>query len=566
MQKNIKVENYNLPIIVDGHNTWYPITFVFEKIIKSSSTNGIIKKYKDYIRKYEVDYSQELNMKNIQNSNCICKEGLIKVLNNMNIGAYYVDRKEKLNLIRSLVGIELIDVRESVISVEEFDWRLIENYDEYIKDIIIKCKGSFTKWKKCIKCNKYYPLHEMFYILDKRNGKYMNSCKDCYGGGIISKNEFLTRMYKSYGDEIYKEYQTHNTVFMYNHYFNEKYDCILPDILFNKEDYKSILLYLLDKGLINQNKISENYFHSMFSLRSVYSFFTMPELYELLYGDKPINYPWLFKNYKINHITQEELKNVFSRYIDYNNIEINDVFNFDYANTLKKCGVRNKVLDNTLSFIVSYYDHKYAAYQFNEISVKYWKDKHNRIREMRYYIEKDLCLQIEKIPLYVTKYKLRKDSNTLYNVLKNYYINLWEWINECYPSKFIPEDFDINHIRREFGSIEERVIDEILRNKYGGNLIYNPIHTENTIKIITQIPDWFILTSKGVWIVEYFGLIDKRRNTNNKRINQYRKRHDRKIEIYNNQIEGYRYLYLYPTDLENSCKGLKEKIEEIDLF
>lgn len=138
-----------------------------------------------------------------------------------------------------------------------------------------------------------------------------------------------------------------------------------------------------------------------------------------------------------------------------------------------------KFLDNILDFVVKYYDYKYAGYKFKIASVNYYKDKNNRIFDMKWLIEQELKIEIHKIPLYITLFLLNRQYRCLYDLIyrKKYYDNLFEWIDECYPNIFTINDFVINYYRDTFDSLEESQVNEQLKSKLD-NLIYNQRNTE----------------------------------------------------------------------------------------
>lgn len=210
---------------------------------------------------------------------------------------------------------------------------------------------------------------------------------------------------------------------------------------------------------------------------------------------------------------------------------------------------------------MEYYENKYAAYKFKTSSVNYWKKRENRNKALKYLIEEDMCLEIEKIPLYLTITSMRNiGKTTMYTVLKNYYSGLYEWVNEVYPDIFDPKDFDINYMRNEFDSIDEHTIDEILRDNFD-NVLYNPKHNEHTIKLLGKIPDWFVFTAAGVIIIEYFGLWAKKRGMYNSRTRDYIISSKDKMEKYKT-LQGYEFLYIFPEDLDKNYEGLYKKIEK----
>ena len=112
-------------------------------------------------------------------------------------------------------------------------------------------------------------------------------------------------------------------------------------------------------------------------------------------------------------------------------------------------------------------------------SSNYWDIKENRIHNMISLVNNMNLKNFDRLPLYLTKYTVRQLSNTLYNVLRNKYDgNLFAWINECYPNHFEELDFNVKILKNEFDSLEEMQIHEILKDKFGKDLIYLFSHVE----------------------------------------------------------------------------------------
>lgn len=124
-------------------------------------------------------------------------------------------------------------------------------------------------------------------------------------------------------------------------------------------------------------------------------------------------------------------------------------------------------------------------------------------------------------------------------------------------------DFVINPYRNEFDSIEESQIDDILHKKFK-NVLYNQNNTEKTIKIEGKVPDWFVFTNNACYLIEYFGLyVDRDNKINNSRINDYKERTDEKLEKYK-ELKGYKFVGLYPEDLDNNFEGIYDKLKVIN--
>jgi hypothetical protein len=438
---------------------------------------------------------------------------------------------------------------------------------------IIKDKElNNIQWQQCTKCNKWFPLDSRFYLTGGNTGNigkynYLPSCKDCHSNTsihILQNNEELNQIYYTYGLDVYKLYKLHDTIGIYQHFKNNQIK--YPKIISNKEDYLYIIKYYYDKGFIDKDKLTTDYLVETLSFPYMFQYKSRIlnyDIYSYLFGDNFEYYPWKYKSLRLrSDYTINDSVIAAKNYVSENNIIINNPLEFNYQDLLRKSRL-TKFDNNILLFAEVFNNYKYPAYKFKIHSVNYWKNEDNRIKNLKYYIEKDMKIPIEKIPLYLTKWSLNKNSNTLYNVLylHDYYKNLFEWVSECYPNRFIEADFVINPYRCEFDSIEESQIYDILKNTYK-NTIYNQRNTERTIEIEGMIPDFIILTSHGTYLIEYFGLYVENRS-DNKRISDYRNKTEEKIDKYN-KLNDYKTIFLYPTDLNDNFKGLHSKLKEIN--
>ena len=188
---------------------------------------------------------------------------------------------------------------------------------------------------------------------------------------------------------------------------------------------------------------------------------------------------------------------------------------------------------------------------------------------MKYFVEKDLKIPIEKIPLYVTKYALHEKSSALYRVITKDkklrpYDTLFDWINDCYPNRFIEADFDINPYRSKFDSLEEAQVDEQLRLKFN-NVIYNPRDKEYKVEIMGMIPDWIIITEKGCYLTEYYGMYSEGDISSSHRLQRYKIKTEDKLKKYKKlERNGYKHLAIFPEDIRNNFEGLHKKIDNIN--
>jgi hypothetical protein len=332
----------------------------------------------------------------------------------------------------------------------------------------------------------------------------------------------------------------------------------LPNIINNDEDKILIIKHLYKNNKFDKyDDITSNVIHKVCKFR-VNGKNLIRKIQIELFGCYSIN-----GTEYIDDI--ESAKHIFFKYLNDNNINYTqELYILKYDELIKQSKLRGylrRTGNNLLGLIMNLYDNKYGAYKFDTRGDKYWNIQENRIMALKFLIETDLQIPIDKIPLYLTLENIRKQSNTMRNVLKKYYNNnIWLWVNELYPNYFDEEDFNITVIRHVFDSAEESLIHDILIGKFK-NVLYNQRNTKNTITILGMQPDWFIFTNNGVWIIEYFG-ISVEHNTYNKRTEDYKNKTLSKIERYK-ELEWLRTVYVYPEDLKNNFEGLNDKLNDI---
>lgn len=563
-QKSIELDDKILIELEHNNIKYYPITHIYKDILlKSKQPASKLIKYGYNIKQFEIDFGYGTG--GIQSSQCISKESLIELLKKSYIGGLTVEQKRSMNLLLDYLDMDLIDSKPRYKNI--IDYKRSSEYDDFEKDCIIETLKLFgsLEWQKCTKCNKYYPLHGNFFRYNHRDNLLGTICRNCLNTDsrhmISHPDVTLTRVYRDYGNDIYTYYKDHDTINIYKHYIKNKLSSF-PRILLNKEDMLIIIQYLYDSKKINKDNITVSFLREEHGLKSLTAYLTQDDIYEYLFGDHPRKHPWKYDNYKLKNLKLEEAKIILNNYLIENNLKGIDLYELDYSDILKKAGLISYYGVNVLGFVMKFYENKYAAYRFKTTSTNYWKTKENRIMALKYLIEEDMKLELEKIPLYLTITSIRSiGTTTMYTVLKNYYSSLYEWVNEVYPDVFDPKDFDINYMRNEFDSVDEQTINDILKDNFE-NVLYNPKHTEHTIKLLGKIPDWFVFTTTGTIIVEYFGLWAKKRGMYNTRTRDYIISSKDKMEKYKT-LQGYKFLYIFPEDLDNNYEGLYNKIESI---
>lgn len=570
-QLEITINDVKLPIIKEKGVKYYPISYLGSKILlKDLKANQLIKNgYGQYFKKFNVNF--KIINGGIQNTYCISENGLKEILKNSKIGRLSVKQRKSMNNVLKFLNMETIPEDKRFIKAPSQEEIL--NYPEYIQDCIndVLQENNDIMWQRCTKCNNYYPYHINFFRENPHSGKdypLYTICRDCKwttnrNKDWIRRNDrLLSSVFKNYGLDTYRLYKKNDIIGIYKDWINKQYSKSMPKIINNKESYLIIIKYLFDTGKINANNLIIKKIVKKYNLYSLEQLTNMDEIYKYLFQEDHLNYPWKYPHYKLSHnMSFNQYKKIFNNYIHINNIKIKDIYNFDYVEIFKKCRIYYYLMNDILKFIMNYYDNKYPAYKFKIKSVNYWKDKNNRVQALKYLIEEDMKIPLEKVPLYLTLETIRKKSNTMRNLLRKYYDNnLWNWVDEVYPNKFIEEDFNITVIRNVFDSAEEHIVHDVLTDKFD-NVIYNQRNTKNTIKISGMQPDWFIFTDNGIWVVEYFGIsVDT--NAYNKRTHDYKKRALEKIEKYNN-LNWLNKIYVYPDDLKDNFKGLEGKLKAV---
>lgn len=558
-QISITLGDLSLPVIVDKGNEYYPVSTISYNILKRNSS--IISKNKKGVyetKLYNIDYSYCNG--GVQQVNCINRTYLIEILNSLRLGAMSSEQRNNLNYLREYFGLDKVSDDERIIN--KYDYI---HYNEFIQDAIKEVfdEDENIKWQLCSKCNNYYPFHEIFFKYNTSGKCLYSYCNECNNdiGFSISDRDLKSKYYR-YGLESYIYNKNHDTIKIYEDYILSG-KVSFPQEIRNKEDYLRIIDHLIKEGRIDKYKLNITDLLNKFKLRSLSKICDVDDIYTHLFGDNYYLYPWRYqtKIFKYKEITNDIINKIFNNYLFEHKCEIRDIFAFDYSIIIRSCRLIHYVNDIKY-FAVQYNKFKYPGYMFKMPSSNYYKNDENLLFDLKYLIENDMMLDINKIPLYLTKSNLHKKANSLYHhIVSKKNGSLYHWVNKLYPNKFIEADFDVNPYRNEFDSDKEMYIHEILKEKFN-NVIYNKRNTEITIDIIGMVPDWLVFTDNGVWIIEYFGMYDKG-HSDNSRVSYYiNKTHD-KLNKYES-VNGYNKLYLYPEDTYDDFLGCRNKLEQIE--
>lgn len=573
-QKTIELCGVKIPIIIEDGVEYYPISYLSEKVLLRKGSilpnNKNTEKYSSYIKKYVIDMSF-LNAGK-QECRCISFDGLKEILLNLRSGRLSKEQKRRMNLLN-----KYLDVNKEVVVKDRFcnkpSANIINTYSEFIKDAIqdVLLENEDIIWQCCNKCGNIYPFHENFFKENKSSPYKLDTyCKVCKGWDhnrarlhIKRNDDYLNKIHSKYGESFYVLCRDHKTIDIYNFYIeNEIY--AFPEIISNKDDVILIIKYLYENGIVNKDNLTYDNLKVKCRINRIKEFLNLHDIYEMLCGKEYFLYPWKYKSFKYYsdsvELNRDIAVKVYKNYLDEHGIKIKNTLDYDYISVAKKCCISSHVDEDILSFVVDLNDRSYGGYRYKINGVNYYKEKENRIFDLKWYIENELKVEIEKIPLYLTVTSLHNNALTLYNVFRKYYVNLYWWVNEVYPDRFIEADFNVGLIRNEFDSIAENQIHNVLKNNLN-NVIYNQRNTDNTITVGGYNPDWIVITDHGCWIVEYFGWYDEKLSYN-PRVEKYIEKTHKKIDKYG-ELNNINKLYIYPYDLKNGYLGLLEKIKNI---
>lgn len=553
IQETLILKDFKIPILIVDNVNWYPIQYIMKNILLRDQHFSGSEKYKDYITKLNIDYDAFKGIGGIQNTNCINHMGFMKWIGNLNKGTMNENQKNNLNILLDYLGLDVINSDLSYKNIKDVN---VENYNEFIKDKINQ-EGDIET-KLCTKCGNHYPMSvTFFYKDDRKSDGYASHCKQCIGCTFANKSDYLEKIYIKYGEKMYEKIKRSKIENIYLYYFKKEID-IKPKASI-REDQEKIVVKLFKNGYLNKENLTVEYLETIFQNTSLK--FSIQEIYDLLYPDWRVKL-WKYPNAKFKNMTKEDAVIIVKNYIEENKVVIGDVYGYEYGKLFSKCRIKNVTNSDLLGFVMYYYNNEFISYKFSISSTNYYKIKENRAMAIKDYIEKELKIDVNRIPLYVTRNKVHTASNTLYNILIKYYDNsMFRWIEEAYPSLFVESDFKMECIRTSFDSLEEQTIDDEFRKLLKYQVVHNVSSDRNTVRVFGKQPDWFIFTDQGVWIVEYWGMYSERLNS--KMTIMYMDKYKMKKEIYESNTDYYNYLFIYPYDLKNNLQGLHEKINRV---
>lgn len=252
---------------------------------------------------------------------------------------------------------------------------------------------------------------------------------------------------------------------------------------------------------------------------------------------------------------------LFKYYLYKNNIRLNRdyILNMRFGKVFQDAKLKNMIKSNWKS----YYDfisccfpkYKLKEYEFINLQVKdkFWHDDYNCIDNIKNGIK-----QLKRDNLIQEDAQiLELDTNTTYKYFGRtmFAIRGIGILTHCLDILKIDYNDELFFDNTRFDSKEELSVYKFIKNelsqnikKYKRSKMFNAKHSES------YIPD-FIICESDI-LIEYFGLyVDRDYHV----IKEYKNRTHRKIEYYAT-LSNYNFVALYPEDLEDSFKGVREKL------
>lgn len=570
-QTIIDIEGVKVPLVHIEGKEYLPCSYIEKNLMLGQKNAGSIinKTDKESIIKVEIDFSVITGGINVQPSNCIEVSALAFVLENRTQPVRLsVEQRRSQNRLHRYLGIT--EMPEIKYEVGRFKFKDKRKYDECVKVSIQFAldENPNVEGKVCSSCLTLYPYTDDFFIHEneklgthchrckKRNKEYKFKTSDKYVNYLLNQNQ----------PKCVKYHIDQDVESLYEVYYKGKINN-LPEWTYTEENFLRIIQYCYSKGYVNESNLNRDFLIN--NLRINYNNFSeglnLTLIYQYLFGKEFYYEKWKYPKFQFKEIelTSDISLRIFQNYLDHHDIIIHNPIEFDYQEIIDKCQIKNmvKTFGGLCGFFVAYWNGNYAGYQFRNIGNYYSLNRNNVLSDLRFLVEKDMKLQIEKIPLYVTKQSLRNSANSLWRYIVNMRNgNLFEWFNELYPNQFDETDFEIGRYRNNFDSAEEEQIDGVLRECLT-NVIYNYNNSDQVVSLKGKRPDWFVLSESGVWIIEYLGMYIESQ-INNPIISSYIDSTHEKMKLYT-ELKSYSTIYLYPSDLLNGFEGVKNKIAVI---
>lgn len=392
-QETIRIGQVDIPIINDGDNTWYPISYICQKVIhRTSLDKKQLTKYKDNVQKYLIDFTTKSNCNhnNIQECWCFNYQGITEFINTLKVGSLNLQQKQILNELCKLLKIDRVFIEKDKF-VDNIQINS-KDYDEYTYNCVDEMiqENKDVKFQLCTKCNKYYPYHTNFFEHDpysKDENKLNTICRTCKAwthtrgkSYIQSCDNKLTRIYYSFRLELYRLYKNKDIIGIYEYYLQHDCNKAILKYIQSKEHYLKIISYCVKKHLFDEYEtIDSKIISKVCKIGTIKVHITKAELMKIVNNisvDKELYF--------------ENVRTIFNTYLSKHNIIIEDVFSFPYYTYINKAHLltylRNQLDNCTINFIMQYWNYEYPAYMFQHTPTKFYDNKQNRINDLKYLI------------------------------------------------------------------------------------------------------------------------------------------------------------------------------------
>jgi hypothetical protein len=435
-----------------------------------------------------------------------------------------------------------------------------------------------VQWKICKECHRDFPLHTAFFAREKRQQDgYENKCKKCRKGkfakikfldnnkNLITKDEPLT---------IFEEYE------------NYLITNILPYRRFLRDNHIEILKYIIEDKLKMSDdeilSITRNWIQK-YRLYGVSIHLYQGSTIKMIEAVYPNRFkPWNFITsgtdyWKDNNNIRHALEWFVNQILNDNIIscieEIPEKVNNNVFKKYDLGGFVNKCFGHSYYAFEYLYPGKFFEWEYEFVPDNYWSNIENRHKALKQLISQRLSITIEQIPkvLSFMFFNLNPKYHKFITVLEQYYdLNLYSYVNECYPFTFTLDQFPSKNHYETLDNIvvksePERMIHHLLiKNQI--NAMYEPKHKYrlfNEYDCEYYTPDWAIENNGNVIIIEYYGMLGM-----NDIDFGYSEKYLRKSEFYKRLCDDdktYIYVELIQEDLKNNFEGLKRKFKDIDI-
>jgi hypothetical protein len=474
---------------------------------------------------------------------------------------------------------------EGMMNVNIYNTQKLKGIKEYNE----KTKLNFSDLEIIFK-KKNYELITKEYINNKQDLEFI--CNKHPFSGIQKTNAVRLRKLPHNCIECQKEYNHVQMIKRLSEFSPlEWYKKVLnkeiktfPNGLFQYyklEDLKELLLYFIEYAKEKENCEEKDLFTQRifykYKLSSLYQMYPTQKIAESVFKDKYM--PWELSSVPPHYWESEDNIKFASKWFYNKLFELgyiktdDDILEIkDFGSIFKKLkldGFYYTVFKSSHYNFWNYmFPNRWFEWEFKFTQKHYWELKENRIRAFKELIEK-LNLQLSEIPDKIT-YPFLVENYRKFSAICDihYQSDLFSWVNDCYPNMFTKEDFH-NNIAND-GTILDSKHEVLIHNlmlknglqlKYFENKQSAMKNYYNEEENEYYVPDWIVNDNL---IIEYFGWYNIQQYNKNKTITSYINKANRKIAYYEKQ-QDYKFIALYPNDLDENFYGLINKFNNIGI-